>query len=269
MNAAISAFSLTQFSNVSLVAFYQNKPYQLTNLIQAIITYLNQFLPEKSNFTSYQIEQIHGTIIGCEGLLNQAGIINKWFYKSRRETRYINLSGWLDYLQTKVKFPILIRFGGYQSEVDYHFLSRKQHPSLRTFQLQLSGEQNFIPVLIGWSFAEPQITLEIENIRHQAQQFNLLHKYHQIPNNIDNDFYLRLGTITGELSANEISLIEQEIRKHFQSQPPIYVSIHQNDLAFVRYQDLTLPLNTTEILPLPEATETKLKQLYENSEIVK
>lgn len=269
MTTSISMFSIPPIPNVSLVAFYQNKPSQLTNLIKIIFNCLNQFSINKSHFTNYQIEQIHGTILGCEGLSTQLGIINKWLLESRQETKYINLSGWLDYLQNQVKFPLVIRFGGYQSEVNYHFLSRKQHPSIRTFQIQSLGEEKFIPVLIGWSFVESKITLEIENIRRQAQQFNLLHKYHQIPNSIDNDFYLRLGTITGKLSVEEIALIEQEVREILQSQPPVYVSTNQNDLAFVRYQDLTLPLETTEILPLTEATEAKLQQLYPNSDTAK
>ncbi|BAU64585.1 hypothetical protein STA3757_19570 [Stanieria sp. NIES-3757] len=269
MTTSIYTYSIPQIPNVSLVAFYHNKPSQLTNLINTVINCLNKFLNNKSHFTNYQIEQIHGTIIGCEGLSTQLGIINKWFYEYRQEIRYLNLSAWLNYLQNQVRFPIVIRFGGYQSEVDYHFLSRNQHPSIRTFQVQSLEEEKFIPVLIGWSFVEPKITLEIDNIRRQAQQFNLLHKYHQIPDSIDNDFYFRLGTITGKLSIEEIALVEQEIREILQSQPPVYVSINQNDLAFVRYQDLALPLETTEILPLTEATEAKLQQLYPNSATAK
>ncbi|AFZ34723.1 hypothetical protein Sta7437_1152 [Stanieria cyanosphaera PCC 7437] len=269
MNASISAFSIPQLPNVSLVAFYQNKPSQLTNLIQTIIAEINRSSLSKSNFLNYQLEQIHGTILGCEGVSTSLGIINKWFYEFRQKTRYVNLSGWLNFLQNQVKFPIIIRFGGYHPQVNYHFLSRQQHPSIRTFQLQSSGEDNFVPVLIGWSFTEQKITLDIEKLRRQAQQFNLLHKYHQTPNSIDNDFYLRLGTIKGKLSANEIFLIEQKIRENLQLQPPFYVSINQNDLAFVKYQDLTLPLETTEILPLTEATETKLQRLYANSDTTK
>jgi hypothetical protein len=261
MIASASSFSIPHLPNVSLVAFYQRKPSQLTNLIQKLLIYLTKSKIIKAKFISYQLEQIHATIIGCEGLTTPLGIINKWFYEYRQETRYLNLSGWLDYLQKQVDFPLTIRFGGYQTGVDYNFLSREQHPSIRSFQLRSSGEDIIIPVLMGWSFANKNITWEIENIRRQAQQFNLLHKYHQFPQSIDNDFYLRLGTITGKLETKEMMIIEQEIKEILQSQS-VNISLRLDDLAFVKYQHLTLPLATTEILPVVEATEDKLQQLY-------
>lgn len=262
MTANLSTFSIPHLPNVSLVAFYQNKPSQLSNLIQKLIDYLTAEPIIKSKFTNYQIEQIHGTVIGCEGLCTNLGIINKWFYELRQEIRYCDLAGWIYYLQ-QINFPIIIRFGGYQTKVDYQFLSRQQHPAIRTFQLQQTGEQTLIPVLIGWSFDNQKITLELEQIRRHAQEFNLLHKYHSTTNSIDNDFYLRLGTIVGEFNPQQISWLEQEIRNFLQAQVPVDIYLDRNDLAFVRYEDLNLSLSTTEMLPLTQATATKLQQFYE------
>ena len=71
-------------SQVSLVAFYGNKQSLLRELIEIIQNYLAQL----QNFTPYPIEQIHATILGCEGLRTPEGIISKWFYLNRKEIRY-------------------------------------------------------------------------------------------------------------------------------------------------------------------------------------
>lgn len=70
--------------NVSLVAFYRNKPPQLTALIDELQTYLDRTSLLKGKFQSYPLEQIHGTIIGCEGIKTKQGIISKWFLENRQ-----------------------------------------------------------------------------------------------------------------------------------------------------------------------------------------
>ena len=246
--------------NLSLVSFYGDKPVQLINLIKKLQTLLtNQLIKDK--FVPYQLEQIHGTIIGCEGYKTEVGVINKWFYERREETRYVNFPGLINYLQHQASLPLTIRFGGCDRNTDYNFLSRNQHLYHRSFQLQPADNQT-IPVLIGWSWSNNSVSLAINNLRRQLQQFNLLHKYHATPNHIDNDFYLRLGTINAKLTSAEIEAISIEIRNWLEAQPALYIPITINDLAFAQYQDLTLATATTKIFPVAKITPSQLEQLY-------
>ena len=245
--------------NVSLVAFYGDKPPQLIALIQKLQTYLANCESIKDRFVPYQLEQVHGTVIGCEGLKTESGIIDKWFYERRQETKYIDIPGLINYLQHQI-VPITIRFGGYDRASNYNFLSREQHLYYRSFQLQPAQTQT-IPVLIGWSW-DNGVTLAIDNLRRNLQQFNLLHKYHQTLEAIDNDFYLRLGTIDRQLTSEEIEAIATDIRDLLATQPPTYIPIALNDLAFARYQDLLLTPATTKIIPITEISANQLQQLY-------
>ena len=248
--------------NLSLVSFYGDKPVQLIDLIQKLqICLTNQLIKDK--FVPYQLEQVHGTIIGCEGYKTEAGVINKWFYERREETRYINFPGLIDYLQHQASLPLTIRFGGYDRNTDYNFLSRNQHLYDRSFQLQPADNQT-IPVLIGWSWSNNSVSLAVDDLRRQLQQFNLLHKYHTTPKDIDNDFYLRLGTINAKLTSAEIQAISIEIRNLLEAQPALYIPITINDLAFAQYQDLTLATETTKIFPIAKITVKQLEQLHSN-----
>ena len=246
--------------NVSLVAFYGDKPPQLVTLIQKLQTYLADCKLIKDCFIPYQLQQVHGTIIGCEGLKTESGIINKWFYERRQENKYIDISGLIDYLQHQIDLPITIRFGGYDRTSNYNFLSRDRHLYFRSFQLQPAQTQT-IPVLIGWSW-DNGVTLAIDNLRRNLQQFNLLHKYHQTPTAIDNDFYLRLGTIDRQLTSEEIEAIATKIRNLLAAQPPTYIPITLKDLVFARYQDLLLTPATTQVIPVTEISADLLQQLY-------
>ena len=248
--------------NVSLVAFYGNKPPQLVDLIQELQTYLINCELVGDRFIPYQLEQVHGTIIGCEGSKTESGIINKWFYDRRQETKYIDILGLVDYLQHQI-VPITIRFGGYDRTSNYNFLSRDRHLYYRSFQLQQAQTQT-IPVLIGWSW-DNGVALAIDDLRRNLQRFNLLHKYHQTPEAIDNDFYLRLGTIRRQLTSEEINAISTDLRNLLATQPPNYIPITVNDLAFARYQDLLLSPATTKAIAVTEISANQLLQLYSDS----
>lgn len=245
---------------VSLVAFYGNKPPELIDLIQILQEYLANHNLIQNKFIPYQLEQVHGTIIGCEGLFTTSGIISKWFYERRQEIRSIDFVSLVDYLQRQIDFPLTIRFGGYNRSYDYNFLSRTQHPYVRSGQLQSTDSQT-IPVLIGWSW-DNGISLAIDSLRRNMQQFNLLHKYHATSDAVDNDFYLRLGTINGKLTAAQIDAIATDIRNLLEARSALYVSIKQENIAFAQYQDLLLTPETTEVISIAEATASKLKQIY-------
>ena len=245
-------------ANISLVAFYGDKPTELINLIARLQTHLANHSLLSNKFIPYQLEQVHGTIIGCEGYKTDSDIVSRWFKERRQEKKYINIPDLLDYLQ-QIDLPITIRFGGYQRQTNYNFLSRGQYLSDRSFQLQVI-EGNTIPVLIGWSWQNNSVTLSIDNLRRSFQQFGLLHKYHIHPNSIDNDFYLRLGTINTQLSTEEINIIATSVRDLLAIS--VLIPIKTNNLAFAQYQDLQLTPATTKIIPVNSITANQLEQLY-------
>jgi hypothetical protein len=249
--------------NVSLVAFYGDKPVALASLIQKLQTHLasHQLLQDK--FVPYQLTQVHGTIIGCEGWKTHLGVVNQWFQQKRQETKYIDFAGLINYLQHQVNLPITIRFAGYDRNTNYNFLSRDRHLYHRSFQLQSAGNES-IPVLIGWSWHDRAVTLAIDNLRRELQRFNLLHKYHAFPDDIDNDFYLRLGTIKANLTLSEIDAIALEIRNLLAAQS-ISIAIQLENLAFVQYQYLSLTPATTKVIPVTEILPSELHQLYSAS----
>lgn len=246
-------------ANVSLVAFYGNKPPQLLTLIRQLQDFLTHS-KEIREFVPYEIEQVHGTIIGCEGFETESGIVSKWFDRCRQANRAIDLAGLVDYLRDEINLPITIRFGGYDRQTDYNFLSRGQNLYFRSFQLQPTVER-IIPVIIGWSW-DDGISQAIADLRGNLQQFNLLHKYHAQSGTLDNDFYLRLGTICGETTTSEIEAIATEIRNFLAARSAIYVPLKLDNLAMVRYHDLSLAPATTKIIPLSEITVSKLESLY-------
>ena len=249
-------------SNVSLVAFYGDKPSEL----QDLILQLQQLLIDRElvgdKFIPYQLEQVHATIIGCEGTKTERGIVNRWFDLRRQETRYINLAGLTNYLQNEIILPPTIRFGGFDRATEYNFRSRNEHLYFRSFQLQPT-ETETIPILIGWSWENRQVTLGIDNLRRSFQQFDLLHKYHATNEAIDNDFYLRLGTIARPLKEMEIQAIASQIRNFLASQPPLYLPLAKQNLSFARYQDLSLTPATTEIIPISDITPQQLAILHD------
>ncbi|MGL5074955.1 MAG: hypothetical protein ACRDBG_03845, partial [Waterburya sp.] len=103
---------------------------------------------------------------------------------------------------------------------------------------------------------------EIDNLRRHLQKFNLLHKYHTAADALDNDFYMRLGTINSPLTSEIRQTISTEIRNLLVTQPAIDIPINLDNLAFAQYQDLLLTPATTKIISVTQITTSKLEQLY-------
>ena len=246
-------------ANVSLVAFYGNKPIELINLIRKLQEQLGNHKLFKDKFIPYQMRQVHATIIGCEGLRNSQGVVSQWFKQRRGEEKYINFADLTNYLQQQLDLPLTIRFGGYERQKNYNFLSRDRPLYERSFQLQPAGDLT-IPILIGWSW-QNNVTLAIDKLRRSFQRFNLLHKYHVTTEAIDNDFYLRLGTINARLSAKEIKAIANEICDLLAAST-VSIPLRSKDIAFVRYRDLQLTPATTKVVPIADITVSQLEQLY-------
>ncbi|WP_013321311.1 hypothetical protein [Gloeothece verrucosa] len=241
--------------NVSLVAFYGSKPPPFRNLIQQLQNYLVEELEEQ--FQPYVLEQIHGTMIGYEGVKTDKGILSQWFWEHRNEERYINLSASIDYIRHTQLLPLNIRLGGYHPNINYG--SKNIDPSL--FERSFQFINNFA-VLRGWPFGEQQILSNLNQLRLEFQRFNLLHKYHPKADSLDNDFYIRLGVLKVKPSDEKIKLIENRIRNCLKASCLVDILVDLENLSFVGYQDTSLPVTTTKVIPLKAATVAQIELLY-------
>jgi hypothetical protein len=240
--------------NVSLVSFYGKKPPDFEALLLLLQGYLSNAFPQQ--FTALPLSQIHGTVLGCEGGKTPQGIVSHWFLKKRNELRYMNLTGFLDAVQQFATLSVQIRIAGYHSTIDYGFRSRDQHPYFRSFQFQ-----NHDAVLMGWPYYQSQFPEDLGEFRQAAQQFNLLHKY-QPQQGMDNDFYLRIGSVDPTIAESQLTLVETKIREILRTQSPLLLTLNSSSMALVQYQDLSLPPQTTQVFSLEEIPLNTLAQLY-------
>ncbi|MGB3401769.1 MAG: hypothetical protein WBA77_03690 [Microcoleaceae cyanobacterium] len=240
--------------NVSLVSFYGKKPPDFEALLLLLQGYLSNELLRQ--FTPLPLPQIHGTLLGCEGGKTPQGILSQWFLKKRNQQRQINLAGLIDAVDQFEKLSVQIRLAGYHATIDYGFKSREQHPYFRSFQFQ-----NRKAVLRGWPFYQSRFPEDIGNFRDSAQTVNVLHK-HQPQKGVDNDFYLRIGNVDSDIPESKLAAIETKIQEFLRIQSPLLLTLNQSSIAFVQYQDLSLPPQTTQSFPIQAITVETLAQLY-------
>lgn len=245
--------------NVSLVAFYGAKIPVFKKFLEALQQQISEIL--KDEYESYGLEQIHATLIGCEGLKISPGILNKWFLENRGEEKYINLAAFIDFVRSSDRLPINLQIGGYNIAVDYHFLSQEKHPFYRSFQF--IGKT---AVLRGWAVENQKITLDVDRFRLECQQFNLLHKYHLHSHSIDNDIYMRIGVLKRELSTDAIAQVERRIQNELSQHLSLLLTLDRDRLNFIQYQNLSPSPDTTTVIPLQQANKKMLEKLYPTPE---
>lgn len=173
----------------------------------------------------------------------------------------MNLAGLIHRLKIELQFPIKIRMGGFSLDIDYGFTSQEQHPMKRSFSIQTDKV-----VSIGWPIQNDEVIPRLASLRKSFEQFNILHKWHQQPDDKDNDFYFVLGLLDRyRLKDDVIENIENKLRNHFTTLPPIEFELAISDLQFASYSDLTLPPDGSFILPLSEVNEDigNLTELFE------
>ncbi len=250
-----TSLSIPNLPNLSLVAFYGNKSPELASLLLELQQSITNIVGD--TFKPYCLEQIHATLLGLEGRKDDRGIINKWFLHHRGETRYIDFANFLDYLRYSGRLPIVVRIGGYDRSIDYGFVSRDRHPYERSFNLQ-----NNIAILIGWSCRDKNFPMDLDRLRLEGQNCNILHKYYNSIDRVDNDLYMRLGMFVKELTTEEIEKIEAKGREFLAVRSPLYLSIDTNSIFFTYYQDEFLTPATTRVIPLSDATQEQLENIY-------
>jgi hypothetical protein len=127
----------------TLVAYYGKKPAELSNLIREVQGTLIGVLSD-AYFYPYDIQQVHSTIIGMEGMPKDKTIINKNFQALRGELRPMDVDNAVKFIRTTSMMPMRIRVCGFKKSTDYGFKSFGVHPYHRSFSIQtrhLSGRK--------------------------------------------------------------------------------------------------------------------------------
>jgi hypothetical protein len=242
----------------TLVAFYGPKRSPLGQLLGTRQDQLGRTLRQLGSqlvFRPYPLAQVHATILGLERVPGP-GVDNRNMHELRGELRAMRLPELFGFILDSGRLPFDVQLGGFE-ERDQPFRSRGARPYQRSFSIQ-----GRTAVVIGWPVhavrdgrpATREWPLTLEQLRRGAQRFNVLHRWHREPADVDNDLYLRLGVLDGELAQPQRELVEHEMRRAMSASPPATVGISASDLAVVAYPpgEETLPIGCSEIVRLTD-----------------
>lgn len=233
--------------NVTLVAFYGEKPEPLSALIDAVQSLARRLLG--NDFAPYAMEQVHATIVGLEGARCETGeFVNANYVSLRGESRVMDLLRCLEHLQRTPLLPFTVRFGGFRKDAAYPFISRGEHPFARSFTTQGARA-----VLMGWPASAQSYPQTLAHLRRELETFGVLHKYHAAPDALDNDAFMVVGQIRrnpGDDAAirNVIASIREQL-----AATSTDILVDASSLRIVSYVDPSLPLDTSTALHLADA----------------
>ncbi len=240
--------------NLSLVAYYGEKPAQLAELISAVQAELGGHLPQA--FCGYAMEQVHATIIGLEGHRDSGEVINSNYRELRGERRGMDLAGVFGLLREPSLLPLTVVLGGYREAEAYAFTSRGLHPYLRSFAIH--GD---IAVAMGWPWSEGGLPPTLGRLRCAFERVNVLHKYHRTADDLDNDFYFVLGRIRPDrVSETELQGLQARMRAFLAAREPLAIAVGRECLSLVAYVDTRAPPDTTRAFGL-DAAEADLEHI--------
>jgi hypothetical protein len=243
----------------TLVAFYGQKPSALTEIIGGCQRALSTMLG--SVFKPYDLGQVHATVVGLEAVIESPTLENLNFSRHRNTAVGMDLVGFRRFLLSGNRVPFAVQLAGF-ADRDYPFTSRGQRPFLRSFSIQ--GDK---AVVMGWPITSrpdspPESSVEsrlypstLDQIRTSAQAYGILHDYHRMPGDVDNDFYFRVGLLTQAVDVSVRNEAEIAIRQWLAHLPPAVLDVNSSILSFVSYVDNTLPPATSEATPLAEESD--------------
>src|SRR5688572_14790800 len=125
-----SMFEAPGLMDATLVAYYGKKSDELAEFIRFFQSKISGYLG--SAFRPYEMEQVHGTIIGLEGQHVHGKWLNKNFLEQRQEERAMDFGQILGFLRSKNIPDCNIRVGGFRHYEPSAFTSRGHHPYLRS-----------------------------------------------------------------------------------------------------------------------------------------
>jgi hypothetical protein len=248
---------------VTLVAFYGQKRQNFRNLINAIFSEIEQS-PLGSNFEPYQMNQIHGTLVGMEKMAGSEEFynFNIWEKEGRKEEMNFKHI----YSNVALFFPVNIQFGGFNE--DYKgFSSLGGIPFNRTFEISWTSKK---VILIGWSMAEGKKVADkklLEARETLQDQHNIRPKMDN-----DNDLYMVIGEFQNLELLPEKALatlkesgkkLERSIRNKLAENKEELI-LSTEDLFYVQYESRTLDYNTSKAWSIEKVQNNPdfLKGLY-------
>lgn len=247
--------------DVTLVAFYGDKPPQIAELIRGATNQLNDLLGKK--FVPYCLPQVHSTIIGLEGRRAGKHIINANYTNLCNQTCPMDLKAALQILKETTLLPFDVTIGGFIDGGPYSFTSRNVVPYLRSFSVQ--GQY---AVAMGWPYSNGNYAKSVNQLRRAFNAANILHKYHSAPYAEDNDFFFVLGNIS-KTDIDPILLLEAQgrLRAFFAAHEPVTVTISRSCLRVVGYVDEKLTPETSYSCTLDEAEKNidQILSLYRDA----
>jgi hypothetical protein len=253
----------------TLVAFYGSKRAPLAEFLGACQDRLRRSVRRLGSgieFRPYALAQIHATILGLERS-GRVGLHNRNLYELSGRPQAMRLPELFEFILKSDHLPLQVQLGGFEDR-DYPFQSRGARPYSRSFSVQ-----GRTAVVIGWPVeavgakgvarsrgrasglrAPPGHPFALDALRRSARRFHVLHRWHREPTDVDNDLYLRLGSLDADLSAAQRQLVEAEIRRALASAPPLTLELTASDLAVVSYpaNDETLPFVRSKAVRLPD-----------------
>jgi hypothetical protein len=119
---------------------------------------------------------------------------------------------------------------------------------------------------MGWPVTRDQPASypnTLDDLRKSAQAFGILHDYHPRPDDVDNDFYFRIGLIDPVLEDRTRQHVESLVRGVLASRA-IMQDVSVSTLFFASYSDTTLPYGDTNVLSLTDAglADNDIPSLY-------
>jgi hypothetical protein len=168
----------------------------------------------------------------------------------------MDLSGLFRFI--KEMHPFCIQIGGFVAHGSYPFTSRGLHPSIRSF-----GIDGSMAVVMGWPVADTSYPMTLDSLRRECKRYNVLHKYHQKEDDVDNDFFLVLGRVERTmLSEEKLEVVQVRLRRLLAEQEPLHVLLMPDDLSVIAYTDTQLPVSSSVkyslVDALPQVEELKL-----------
>jgi len=243
---------------VTLVSHYGPKSGKVLELVRVCQETLSKNLG--AAFRPYEVEQVHGTIIGLEGQQVGNTIQNQNSEKIALPNCAVDPNRLLQFLRTGLVSSLEIRVGGFRHDVNWGFTSQGSHPYLRSFSIQKE-----IAVAIGWPVQEGAFPLTLDGMRRSFNSLNVVHKWHQKPGDVDNDFFFALGRVDRRfVSDTQVHAVEEHIRVLLAGLKDTTFPVNRNTLSIVGYLDAQLPAATSCSFAIndPELNPTRLLDLY-------
>jgi hypothetical protein len=277
--------------NVTLVAFHgDRKPDQLNKLLVDTLRQIKMALESiglpstqfSSVFKPYGMGHMHATLLGLELIRIGDAIFTANFLNNNGVLREMQPALLLDFCRSIAdsRNPLFtIRFGGFRKahcactgfdlyewdcptgKSEFHAFNRSAYEG--TFYAFSPGAV----MLTGWPIRlndHTSFTRQVYGFRRAAENCGFLDKYHssEKPYWKDDDFYLRLGTLT-RFPSNKLDSLLEKVRDFLSSMPPLCVDVRIEHVSFVYYREANLKDIIREI-PLVDVLDdpTLIKSLF-------